>query len=597
MNSIKLEDPKDQEDLEKDDRDSIRLATEVLQSLSKSIKTLKIYPDTSPVRQRFITDLTGKFNRFLDEYGDLTLKIKQSEMLYHGEVVYTSPSKEDSIAFKLYGDGIREFSFTEGLEEREILDFIDIITGDYKGEEGDDDTVTMLWEKDFKNIRYTVIEEGDEDGKHPTEPEQATTTETNRDALLKAYNAVAGKESQDKTLFESAGVEHEIEDIYGKSFTEIFTLTPEEIDKIQLEMEKEEGMDLISELLDILFHILQIEREIDTYSEIINNIERALKTLLLSGDYRRVIPILTTLKTLSKEENNLTPAHAHEVQKAIDALGDEEFLHQLTLSINVGKVDDMDALFSFITALNKNAILPLSAMMGTLEQMKTRRLFCDALAILARDNIEPLLNKLNDNNWYVVRNMVYVLGKIGDTKAVPYLKKIKNHEEARVRKEIVSTLKEIKSDEAKDLLTEFLSDDNSTVRVVALRTLTSLEYRKSVSTILNIISSDTFDTKEIIEKKEFFESLGRLGSRAALALSEAKNVLPYLKEILMKRTSLFGLFGKSKAEEHRIYAALALKRMSTPEALDILREGISSPDRHIRKICEDTLQDIEKERG
>lgn len=586
MNSIKLEKLRYQEQDEEDKKEGVRSATDVMQTLSKAIKTLKLYPDTSPLRRRFVEELKEKFTRFLDEYEDMNLMVRQSELLYEGEVVYSQPSKEDNIAFKLYGDGIREIVFTEGLEVGDILDFIDVITGDYTGE-GDDDIVTRLWEKDFKNIRYAMVEDGEDTGKDHPIPEKNRPTEASRDALLKAYNAEAGREAQGKALLEQAGVELEIENIYGKPFNEIFTLTPGEIEKIQLEMEMEEGMDLISELLDILFHILQIERELDSYSEIIKNIEKAVKTLILSGDFRRIIPILTTLKNLSMHENNFSPSHAQEVQKTIDAMGEEEFLHQLALSINVGKVDDMDALYSFLTILNKNSVPSLSAMVGTLDQMKTRRLLCDALAILARDNIEPLLKKLEDSNWYVVRNIVYILGKIRDTKAVSHLKKIKDHEEVRVRKEIVHTLAEIKDEEAKDVLIEFLFDSNSAVRVAALRNSISLEYQKAVPAILKIISSDTFDGREIIEKKEFLESLGRLGT---------SEVLSFLKEMLMKRASLFGLFGKTKIEEQRMYAALALKRMATPEALSILRDGRASSDRGIQKVCEDTLQEIEKEK-
>ena len=581
MSSTKVEDSKEQDEL--DAKAGIKSATDVLQTLSKVIKILKIYPDTSPLRQKFIAELTGKFSKFLDEYGDLILRIKQTEMSYQGEVVYSHPSKEENIAFRLFGDGIREIIFTEGLEEKEILDFIDAITRDCS-REGDDDVVTLLWEKDFKNIRHIVVEEEKEGEKEPAATEQASIAGKSREALFNAYKSETGSEQQGTTILEPAGVELEIEHIYGKPLSEIFALTPEEIERVQYEMEKEEGMDLISELLDILFHILQIEKEIESYTEIMTNIDKAIKSLALSGDYRRVIPILTTLKTLSKEENNFSRAHAQVIQTNIDTLGEEEFLQQFALSINVRKTEDTDALFSFLSTLNKNAIAPMAAMIGALDQMKTRRMFCDALALLAKDNIEPLLRKIGDNNWFVVRNIVYILGKIGDPKSVPYLKKIKDHDEPRIRKEIVHTLTEIKSTEAKNLLISFLKDSNSAVRMMALKNLSTLNYRKAVPHLLDIISGDGFDSKEVIEKKDFFDALGILGTN---------EVLPFLKETLMKRS---WLFGKSKIEEQRVYTILALKRLSTPEAIAILREGSSSSDKGIQKICEDALQGIEKEK-
>lgn len=584
MKSTRVEDDKDIDQDNLDRKDSIKSATDVLQSLSKAIKTLKLYPDTSHLRQKFITELVGKFKGFLDEYGDLILKIKKTEFFYMGEVVYSNPSLEESIAFRLYGDGIRELVFTEGLSEEELFDFIDVVTSDYKIEGEDDDTVTKLWEKDFKSIRYAVVEEGKDDNLLLQIPEKVTATDTSKNALLKAYKEEMTAEPKGGTLLQPAGVELEIEQIYGKPFSEIFILTSEEITKVHEEMEIEKKMDLVSELVDILFHILRIENELDSYSEFLKHLEKIIKTLLLAGDYKRVLPILTTLKTFIRDDNNFTHAHAQEVEKVIDALGEEDFLHQLIPQSKFTGTEDMDSISMFLSMLNKNAIVPIANMVGTLDNMKARRLLCDVLAILAKDNIELLYKKLEDDKWYVVRNIVYVLGKIGDIKAIPNLKKIKDHTEARVRKEIVNAIVEIKSEDAKDLLIYFLNDDNNTVRITALRYLMNMSYQKALPTISSIISSETFDAKDIYEKKEFFEALGKLGN---------KDVLPFLRETLLKRTKLFG---KSKIEEKRLYAAFALKKMSTPESIEILKEGSSSSDKGIRKICEDALQIMQEKK-
>jgi len=66
MNPIKEETKDSADDLEK--KVSVKMAADVLQSLSKAIKALKLYPDNSPVKHKFISDLTGKFTKFLEEY-------------------------------------------------------------------------------------------------------------------------------------------------------------------------------------------------------------------------------------------------------------------------------------------------------------------------------------------------------------------------------------------------------------------------------------------------------------------------------------------------------------------------------------------------
>ncbi|MEK6560791.1 MAG: HEAT repeat domain-containing protein [Nitrospirota bacterium] len=584
MNPIK-EETKDHSADDQEKNVSIKMAADVLQSLSKAIKALKLYPDNSPVKQKFISDLTGKFTKFLEEYGDLALTVKQFDLLYQGEVVYTQTVKEESIAFRFFGDGIREVVFSEKLDEQEILNFIDVIQGGKGRDVEDDDIVTMMWEKDFKNIRYVVIEDGgggESEGEREKQQPETTGSAAFRsgEPLKNAHKAETGQnqaqaqaETQAETILKSTGVESEIEQIYGKPFDEIFTLTTEEIEKVKQEMDREAKGDLVLELLDILFLILEIEESADSYSEMMTYIVKAVQTMIVSGDYKNAIAVLTRIKDISNAEAAIG---------VTDALGDEEFLQQLTQSLNMNKTDNIDELFTILTMFNKKSIIPLTGMLASLDQMKSRRIVCDALAVLAKDNLDTLLKRLQDDDWFMVRNIVYVLGRIGDTKVTNHLKRIKDHREPRVRKEIIHTLSEIKSDEAKNILVSYLNDSDNTVRVSALKRLVSMEHRNAVPNILNIISSETFETKENYEKRELFEALAVLGY---------KEQLPYLKELLMKKSRLFG---RAKVDELRILSAYALRKMNIPEAMDILREGAASSDKAVKKICEDALKDAGK---
>ncbi len=592
MNPIK-DDTKNHsaDDLEK--KAGVKMATDVLQSLSKAIKALKLYPDNSPVKQKFISDLTTKFTHFLDEYGDLILTVKQFELLYLGEMVYSQQVKEDSIAFKLFGDGIREVAFTENLDEQELLDFIDVIQSNRGRNAEDDDIVTLMWARDFKNIRYVVIEEGGEaEGGQEIKHLSGNTSGSvgNRsgsvrstDALMSAHKAESRQDlTQAGSVSQSAGIEFEIEQIYGKPVDEIFVLTPEEVDKVKQEMEREAKSDLILDMLDILFHILEIEEDANSYAEIMSYVEKSVKTMIMSGDYKHAIETLKRIQCISEKDKVVSSGHAETAMGVIDALGNDAFLQQLTQSLNESKSDNIDEIYTVLTMLNKKAIVPLTSMLSRLEQMKARRVVCDALAVIAKDDLESVLKRLQDDNWYTVRNIVYVLGRIGDPKVVSHLKRIKDHKEPRVRKELIHTLSEIKSDEAKNILVSYLNDSDNTVRLSALKRISSMEYRTAVPNMLQIISSENFDSKDSYEKKELFEALAILGTR---------DHLPFLRELLMKKS---WIFGRTKADELRLLAAHTLRKMNIPGAMDIVREGASSSDKVIKKICENTLRDAAK---
>ncbi|MCC6545217.1 MAG: HEAT repeat domain-containing protein [Nitrospirae bacterium] len=561
---------------------AVKMAADVLQSLSKAIKALKLYPDNSPVRQKIISDVTSKFSNFLQENGDLILTVRPFEFLYMGEVVYSQQHKEDSLAFKFFGDGIRELAFSENLQEHELLAFIDVIQGNRERDD-DDDIVTLMWEKEFKNIRYVVIEEGGEtDGGQDTANNNTKNlfgSALSKDALMDAHKAenLQGQ-MHPGSHNQSAGVEHEIELLYGKPFGEIFVITPEEAETIKEEMVRESKINLFLDMLDILFLILEVEEDTDSYAEIMTYIETSIKTMIMSGDYTHAIESLNKIKTIAESEKENRPKHAESASGVIDALGNETFLQQFTMSMNASKADNFDEIYTILTMLNKKSILPMTNMLSSLEQMKNRHVVCDALAVLAKDDLDSVLNKLHDDNWYIVRNIVYVLGRIADSRVLSHINSIKDHREPRVRKEIIHTLSEINSDEAKNMLVLYLNDSDSSVRVSALKRLTLMGHRKAVSEILRIITSEAFDRREIFEKKELFYSLADLGS---------EDQLPFLKELLMKKSRLFG---RARVDEMRLLSVHALRKMNVSAATDIIREGASSSDKVIRKICEDALR-------
>jgi HEAT repeat protein len=231
---------------------------------------------------------------------------------------------------------------------------------------------------------------------------------------------------------------------------------------------------------------------------------------------------------------------------------------------------------SYLGLLNSNAIMPLVDLLGMLEQMKVRRLLCDTLANLAKDHISLLVSRLHDPQWYVVRNVLYILSKIKDDRIVPSLKGIVKHPEFRVRKELVHMLGEMSHPGAGELMLTMLEDENPQIRVATVKGIGRLSNKKACARIREIIEGNDFSKKDLSEKKEYFETLARL---------LGNEMIPYFKDHLMKT----GWWGRTHLDEMRFCAALGLKRIGTPESLEVLKEAISSRDKMIRKISQDAL--------
>src|ERR1700739_3709407 len=156
----KLADPDSRpEVVEEIEKEELKSVKEVVQYLTKTAKTFKIYLPNNPIHQKFLHDLSEHFTVHLQEYGTLRFKVKQYELLYGNEVVYENPNRLESLAFCLFVDGMREISFHPGLSKEELMSFLEVLgkISDAKGT--DDDVVTLLWEKKFCHITYLIVED------------------------------------------------------------------------------------------------------------------------------------------------------------------------------------------------------------------------------------------------------------------------------------------------------------------------------------------------------------------------------------------------------------------------------------------------------
>ena len=127
----------------------------------------------------------------------------------------------------------------------------------------------------------------------------------------------------------------------------------------------------------------------------------------------------------------------------------------------------MEDVNAYLFLLQKNSIKPLIKLLGELKNSKTRRVFCDALSEIGKNAIELFTPFIDDRRWYLVRNITYILGRIGKEQSLPYVQKAFNHEDLRVRREAIQALGLIGGQKAIGLLVRALTDNDVRIRCMA----------------------------------------------------------------------------------------------------------------------------------
>lgn len=542
--------------------DDIKEAKDILQTLIKAKKTLRMYPQNNPIYVKTLEDAYARFNIFFDYKDNLSLKIKQNSISYDSEQLYYNPGKEDNLALFFFKDGIRELTFKRGLFRDELEEFLKVISLDFDREAVDDDVVTLLWEKDFQNIQYIVDEaflaDADEEDYGINAEHEVKEKITDVDNLMRAY-ADGFKEEDVKSI-------------------SIVPLTDKDLQMLVKELEKD-VYDKVEKLISILLEIIYQYKERSELENAFTSLKDAMKYSMKHGN-------IDVLLNLLKRANDILgdPLFTEDSKNYMKMLflyiGTEEIISLLVELLDSGIEIDERVFEEFVQFFDKNAITPLVKFLGELKTIHARKTVINALIILGRKDIPALSRGLDDQRWYVVRNIIYVLRKIGDKSAVEYLLKTVRHGDVRVRKEVIKALGELGRREVVQTLRECLNDPDVQVRIASAKSFGNIGSEAAKKIILEKISDKMFKEKEFEEKKEFYE---------VLSTWKDAEVFDFLIGILKKRF----FFGGTRNYENKACAAYCLGMLGNKDALPILHKYRNSNNKLLSELSYTAIKRLE----
>jgi HEAT repeat protein len=553
--------------------EELLLARDLCSSFVKAIKAFRFYPPDNPTLKGFRDQLLKKFQFFLNKHHLFTLQIGEYDFSYNGKVLYENRDAKASLAFLLYKDGFRELRFTKGLEEWEIVGLLDVIKRSDNINQLEDDLVTLVWEKDFTHIRYLATDEFLDENPLPI-PEDLDQFRKRLVFTPPAHYVEADLAGEDKEgevdldQILSKAVEGPLPFVSNRG---TYFLTPEELEGLRKEVEAESNSDFVFNVVDILFEILALRKAPEAYTGAINYFNKILDALLNIGGFQKGSELLKRFYIILKTYP-LNDWQKEAIQKFILGAGEAARVGLIGKVVEREEGVRLEELNSYLVLLQRNSIQPLIKLLGDLKNSKTRRVICDALSEVGKNAIELITPFIDDKRWFLVRNIAYILGRIGKEQALPFLLKAFNHDDIRVRREAVQALGLIGGPKAVGFLIKTLADDDVRIRAMAAISLGKVGKATGLASLLEIVQSKEFPKKDPKEIKAFFDAIGMAASADAI---------PVLQDILERKS----LFGRGKMDEMRNGAANAIAMIGSPEAKGILEAGRNSKDESIRNAC------------
>jgi HEAT repeat protein len=204
-----------------------------------------------------------------------------------------------------------------------------------------------------------------------------------------------------------------------------------------------------------------------------------------------------------------------------------------------------------------------------------QKALAEEIAERCRHNPERLAPGLADPRWYVVRNIVQILGAIGGAPVVGMLRAVSRHPEARVRVEVVNALKKVEGRYARPVLTDMLQQADARMFTAILHQLSQERDPATAQMLLAMVLDPEFEARAVEEKRAIY---------SALSTTAGDEVMPELEGELHK-----GNWFTRVNETHRQAIARCIARIGTPLAREALEGGARSRRGPVRKACEDAL--------
>lgn len=539
------------------------LISDFLQALLSAKKMANLYQKNNPMYSKAIDTLYTKVTDIFQQTGDIVLQIEPEALLSDNEQVYSSHEQHNNFAFLFFKEGLRELTFKKDTTKEELEEFLDIISRDAK-ELHDHDIVSLLWDRNFPNIKH-VVDEGvfvEDDGYESTATKQALEQSTPQDKLMAAYSDAFAAEEVTPLAVESPS-EADSEDV-----------------RIQLERDAEIRL---YKIINILFELYWQASDSDELNDITSIMKSLIRYLVNNGNIENLVDILKKI-SMTLDDEEIRGEIKESLKEVVSHAGSPDIVRAMGPFIDSRADVDEESLNEFAAYLGTNAIPSFIALLGELKNFSARKMVMHVLTEIGRKDIKALLNGLADKRWYLARNIILIIRQIGDIEAAFQLITKARHTDMRVKVEVIRTIGDLKILQAISFLEENLNAEEQQVRMNAVRALGHLRDEKAKQILIQQIKANkAFIDKNYEEKKCFFD---------VLSLWKENDVADFFSSFLKVKT----YFGRKKLYENMACAAYGLGRIGNSEYLPLLKKYEGSSDPLLRENVRIAIRSVAKER-
>jgi HEAT repeat protein len=309
----------------------------------------------------------------------------------------------------------------------------------------------------------------------------------------------------------------------GELAREMTEYTAEEMETLKVLGEMGRESDIIEAAVRTLIFLLPLvknphraatdEKELSVFSGIVHQLEELQSYLLKQKDYDLSSLIMRALQMPAD------PAFRPRLAEAIKKNATKAAIAATITEMRKHPKNSPEyaSAFAFLSTLEREATEALLELLAEETDRSMREFLLDLIKEVGKNQILLLGERLTDERWYFVRNIVNILGDSKADQALAFLHKVANHKNIRIRQEVVKGLCTIGGKKAAGLLTKFLNDESDDLRFMAIRGLAAFTTAgaEEANSLMAFLEERQLSKKEQELTLEAIKALAKLGGREA----------------------------------------------------------------------------------
>ncbi|HEX2079130.1 MAG TPA: HEAT repeat domain-containing protein [Longimicrobium sp.] len=298
---------------------------------------------------------------------------------------------------------------------------------------------------------------------------------------------------------------------------------------------------------------------------VLSRLEFLAQYCLTHGMMDRGIGLVQDLRRDAEEMQGRNPTTRGMVMLAMHRISTRAVIEELVQRLGKARTEEERAgLRSTLLHIGADTVTPLVRELVAATDVSARRAYRDALVALDHVGVPLLEDMIGDERWFVVRNMVGILGEIRSADAIEHFRRTIEHSDARVRRETILALSKLGGEEAVPLLAKGLNDREASLRGAAALGLGLTKLPVAVGPLLNRLPQENDAEVEV----EVVRALGRVGDPRAVP-------------VLAERASGGGFFSRTPGAI-RVEAVRALGEIGGEAAHAVLQRLLRDRNAEVR---------------